>query len=207
MDICHKGTDEIESDLFAEELKMTPHFRFEIHQAIFFIMLLSPTYLRKLVDFYVPENADAILEFLLLRQVQIKMSAMKDPLFSEFLSSVQANVMGRTYMRQMCNFTMSDNSFLQQSEKEDLKRHCHLLGESLKVNLMSFRPRTLSYASSSNTDIEMDGISPSLSFASVDNSHRLFTPSPGELRSSSSSSLKFNRTCSNLSQLSDSNGI
>lgn len=207
LDICHKGTDEIESNLFAEELKTTPHFRFEIHQAIFFIMMLSPSYLKKLVDFYVPENAATILEFLLSRQVQLKMSGMQDPLFLEFLSSVQANVIGRTYMRQMCDLTMSDNSFLEQSEKEDLKQHCHVLCESLKVNLMNFRPRILSYASSPNTDIEEDSISSSSSFASVANSHRLFTPSPGGLKSPSSSVLKFNRTCSNLSQLSDGNGI
>lgn len=201
LDIFHLGVGQEGSDLFAEELGSASSFRFEIHQALLFIILLPPAYLRKLVDFYIPENTTAILDFLVARQGQLHRSAMQDPLFVDFLSTMQASIIGRTYLHQLSQFTIHDNAFLHRSEKEALTLHCHTLGQTLKLDLLAFNAR----AFSRSMDVDGDSLSSTSSFASVDNVHRLFTPSPADLRSASSGTLKFNRTCSNLSQLSENN--
>lgn len=202
LDICHKGGEHREdSDLFAEELSTAPNFRFEIHQTILLILLLSPAYLQKMVEFYLPENTSEILEFLLSRQAQLKNSAIQDLAFVEFIYSIQANVIGCNYMQQLLNFTINNSLLIQPAdEKEALRQHFYSVWESLKTDLMHLKLQKFSNTPMSNFDTDEE----TMSISSSENTNRFFTPSPVSLRSTSSNTLRFNRTSSNLSQYFDS---
>lgn len=199
LDVYYKGGEEQKnSDLFSAELNQSPQFRFEVHQTMFLLLLVSPGYIRKLVEYYIPENSNVVVNFILARQVQLQ-SAMMHEAFLEFLFSASVNIIGRNFLQQLLNFKINNVSFIQQTEEiEEIKQHFSSI-EALKEDLIRFKPQNLSNSSGDNeTDEEI--LSNSNSLASIDNINRFFTPSPASLRSNSTSTLKFNRTSSNLSQ-------
>ena len=90
LDIRRFGVDHI-SQIFDDGLLSAQHYKAEIHQAILQILLLPKSYMNAFIASYLPaEEKEVFMRTFLLRQAELKESAMQLDSFREYLASSKA---------------------------------------------------------------------------------------------------------------------
>ena len=112
LDIKKYSVNEMYYSIVDHKLSSQPHFRHEINQAMWRILLLPDSYLQQLVDAYIPvgSNADRFIDFLIKRRDELQLSALQNVSFQAYIKSDKAVDEANALFKHMMSFQANGSS-------------------------------------------------------------------------------------------------
>ncbi len=108
LDICSGGNVVEKSAIFHDDLLIAPHYIAEINQAILGILLLPRHFIQQFINMYMLEDTGSLLDIVLMRQAELKESAMQTASFIAYITSPEARTTARHQFDHMKQFSAND---------------------------------------------------------------------------------------------------
>lgn len=144
LDIKREEISNINSKMVSHSLTNQSHFRREINQAMFRILLLPDSYIEKFVDAYIPvgSNADRFIRFLKERREELQLSALQNESFKTYLKSSEARKDAQAHFEHLKAFIANGTDHIVNESDYDALEKDYIERENLLLSLL--KPKTAS---------------------------------------------------------------
>ena len=126
LDLTQNNIHSITSEIVNPALSQAPQFRAEINQAMLKICLIPDSFIDKFVDAYMPAGADRFVTLIKARRDELRLSALQNRSFQDYLNSSQVGVDALNFIEQMKSFQVNGRNLLRLRIGDDLNREVQM---------------------------------------------------------------------------------